>query len=306
MSHDESRDVETPEAKTDSERFLQDVGQIVARETGEIEAVIVEIAAQDREAGVEGAVALAQVQQSKAGSFYGDLLYTLANIRYPEDEARQMWDELLSHKWNMSERVGRNIGIRVAALDYFTNVLNRMDNVRIIDHAEYIETAALAITDGLTSVFNHRYFQERLERDMQRAVEGQTPLSLCMFDVDSFKLYNDINGHMAGDVALREVARVLRESVKQDDLVARYGGEEFCLILYGVTKNEAVKIADRVRAGFEAVDFPNESVLPGGELTVSAGVAAFPADARDPSGLIRAADQALYRAKHAGRNRVCT
>ena len=111
---------------------------------------------------------------------------------------------------------------------------------------------------------------------------------------------------MAGDVALREVARILRRSVKRHDLVARYGGEEFCLILYDVCKQDALGVAERVREEIQKIEFPNEDLLPAGDFTISAGVAEYPTDAGSSNDLIESADRALYSAKSRGRNRICS
>jgi diguanylate cyclase (GGDEF)-like protein len=127
-----------------------------------------------------------------------------------------------------------------------------------------------------------------------------------MIDIDYFKQYNDLNGHIAGDVALREMAAILRRSVKREDVVARYGGEEFAVVLWNTDKSLGTVVAERLRREVQAVEFPNEQVLPAGDLTVSIGLAGFPSDSQDRAGLIARADQALYAAKRTGRNRVCT
>ena len=216
-----------------------------------------------------------------------------------------MWVNLLAHKTEMSDRLGRNVGIRVAALDYFKNIVGLLDEVRIVGGADFIETELLAVTDGLTGLFNHRYFQDRLDRGLVRSTETGQPLSLLMIDIDYFKQYNDLNGHIAGDVALREMASILRRSVKRDDVVARYGGEEFAVVMGATGKEAARGVAERLRTEVERTEFPNEQVLPGGQLTISLGLATFPEDAADRARLIERADSALYAAKRGGRNRVC-
>jgi diguanylate cyclase (GGDEF)-like protein len=276
----------------------------ILEERGEVAQSLIEIAARDLDRTDEDERVLARERERKVDTFYSDLLYTLANIRYPEDEARLVWVNLLTHKAEMSMLLGRNVGVRVAALDFFRNVLGSIGDVKIMASNEFLETAKLAITDGLTGTYNHRYFQDRLAREIEAAARERTRVSLLMIDIDHFKLYNDMNGHIAGDVALREVAAILKRSLKRDDVVARYGGEEFAVVLAGVDKANALEIAERVRSKVESLPIPNEKELPGGRLTVSVGVATYPEDATDRGELIEWADLSLYLAKTGGRNRA--
>ena len=163
--------------------------------------------------------------------------------------------------------------------------------------------AQLAVTDGLTGLYNHRHFHERLALEVERSQRSGLPLSLLMLDVDYFKQFNDTFGHPAGDEVLRQLARVLVDSRRVNDVVARYGGEEFALILVDTAKFTAAKAAERVRERVSSHDF-SEAAPRASRLGVSIGVATFPDDGGDAEALVRAADTALYAAKHAGRNRV--
>jgi len=162
----------------------------------------------------------------------------------------------------------------------------------------------LAITDGLTGLYNHRHFRERLTLELERSSRTGLPLSVLMIDVDSFKNYNDLHGHLAGDNALRGVARVLQHGRRANDVVGRYGGEEFAILLVDVASNAAKDVADRIVA--QVAEFPFEfgSTQPLGRLTISAGVATAPADGADAATILMAADRALFAAKAAGRNCV--
>jgi len=299
--------------KRDSERAVASAGppdhEIEAglREvTGEVSQEVIEIAGEDAERSEAAEAELRREKDRQPERFYSGLIFTLAGIRYTEAEAKLLWVNLLSHKWEMSQKMGRNVGIRVAALDFFSNVMGELARARIMDSSGYIQTARLAVTDGLTGLYNHRYLMERLRRDIERARESGERLSVLMIDIDHFKAYNDLNGHMAGDIALKEVAAVIRSSAKRQDVCARYGGEEFAVIAYGTDRELAARVAERLRAEVEARDFPNEEVLPGGNLTVSCGVATCPEDSTDSGGLVEYADRALYAAKNSGRNRVCS
>jgi diguanylate cyclase (GGDEF)-like protein len=163
--------------------------------------------------------------------------------------------------------------------------------------------AQLAVTDGLTGLYNHRHLHERLTLEVERSQRSGLPLSLLMLDVDTFKQFNDTFGHPAGDEVLRQLARVLTDTRRANDVVARYGGEEFAVILVDTAKFTAAKVAERVRERVAAHDF-SDAAQKAGKISVSIGVATFPDDGADAEGLVRAADTALYAAKRAGRNRV--
>lgn len=164
--------------------------------------------------------------------------------------------------------------------------------------------AQLAITDGLTGLYNHRYFHERLAKEVARSNRTGLPLSLLMIDVDHFKHYNDLHGHPAGDAVLRSVAKILSNGRRMNDAVARYGGEEFTVLLVDTPKADAAHLAEQIRLHVEQAEFAHGGSQPGGRLTISLGVASYPEDANGAEGLVVAADAALYRAKHSGRNRV--
>lgn len=166
-----------------------------------------------------------------------------------------------------------------------------------------------AITDRLTNLYNYGYFREQLDRFLEQAREEKSVVSMIMFDIDHFKNFNDVNGHDLANVALVGVASLCVENSRQKgdrlpDLVARYGGEEFMILLQGVDKLAAFQTADRIRQLVEQTRFEGGQNQPMGKVTISMGVACFPEDADYAEGLIKQADQALYRAKRSGRNNV--
>jgi diguanylate cyclase (GGDEF)-like protein len=165
----------------------------------------------------------------------------------------------------------------------------------------HAEIERMAITDGLTGLFNHRNFQEKLAAEFRRLERFSAPLSLLLIDIDFFKKINDSYGHPAGDEVLRGVARVIRETVRSVDIPARYGGEEFAALLPGTNHEGALKMAERLRESIEKTRFPFE----GKELrvTVSIGAATSPHDAVAKEELVEKTDKALYYAKRNGRNR---
>jgi diguanylate cyclase (GGDEF)-like protein len=127
-----------------------------------------------------------------------------------------------------------------------------------------------------------------------------------MMDIDYFKRYNDTHGHPAGDVVLKRVSDLIKETTRTSDILARYGGEEFVLVLPETPKNAALKLAEKIRQLIENEKFPNAETQPNGRVTISLGVATFPDDAQDIEALVQKADEQLYRAKSEGRNRVAS
>lgn len=164
--------------------------------------------------------------------------------------------------------------------------------------------AQLAVTDGLTGLYNHRHLHERLALEIERSARNGLPLSLLMIDVDHFKAYNDRHGHPAGDELLRQLARIMMDGRRANDFVARYGGEEFAIVLVDTSKLTAAQVAERLCERVSEYHFAFREDQPDGRVSVSLGVSSFPDDATGPEELVRMADDALYRAKRLGRNRV--
>jgi two-component system cell cycle response regulator len=170
--------------------------------------------------------------------------------------------------------------------------------------AEYHEEIyRLTIIDGLTQVHNQRYLVEFLDRELARSARHQRPLAVILFDIDWFKTINDELGHLGGDFTLRELAGCVKQTVRREDLFARYGGEEFALALVETSQEGAAEVAERIRESVEKHPFRFEDKP--FSLTISLGVAFTAGDASlTATGLLRQADDKLYQAKRAGRNRV--
>jgi|GEM_PF-1329089 len=180
------------------------------------------------------------------------------------------------------------------------DILNKQEDLEKAN----IELQVMAITDGLTKLYNHRYFQDCLEKAVTLAQQENKSVTLMILDIDHFKYYNDLFGHQAGDKLLEELAQLLIRELGPNDMVARYGGEEFTVILYDSGSENGVNVAEKVRAAVEAFPFPGRDQQPDGKITVSIGVASYPENARAKEELIRLADEALYKAKCCSRNKV--
>ena len=189
--------------------------------------------------------------------------------------------------------------VSIDGIEYLEGIVLDINQRKLMEQ----ELERLATHDPLTGLFNRRQLERQLNDEMARSERYQRPLSLLWLDVDHFKSINDRYGHLAGDQVLRELSRVLQSSVRSVDYVARYGGEELVIILPEVDESEAREMAERLRHKVEA----HRIAIPSGKLvkiTVSMGVATYPAHAGELSEVIRKADEAMYQAKRLGRNRV--
>ena len=182
------------------------------------------------------------------------------------------------------------------------SIIGHLSSVALENAILYKKTEELAIRDSLTGLYVHRYFQERFQEEIHRAMSTNSFLSFVMCDLDHFKEYNDKYGHPAGDVLLKGLSKELCRKIKAGDLAARYGGEEFALVLPRRSKQEAVELAESIRESIEKKEFSLRKKKT--RITISMGVVTFPMDAMMKQDLIRRADEALYRAKEKGRNRV--
>jgi len=201
-------------------------------------------------------------------------------------------------------------------LDKTIKLLKKDSNQRmktILHEFEKMQTQAF--TDSMTSLYNRRYFENRLSEEIHRSDRYGYPVSLIFLDVDDFKYYNDKNGHQKGDYVLEGIGKILKqfneseehhnEKLRRSDIVARYGGEEFVVILPYTDYKEALAVAERIRKKIKERVFEFEKEQPQGDLTISAGVASYPDMAKTEKELVAFSDKALYLAKKQGKNQVC-
>jgi diguanylate cyclase (GGDEF)-like protein len=170
----------------------------------------------------------------------------------------------------------------------------------------YEIAASQACTDPMTGLFNPRHLWRTFDRELERATRYGRLCSVMMIDIDYFKNYNDMHGHLQGDEVLKKTAEIFRQNIRNTDISVRYGGEEFLIVMPETGKDLAFVVGEKLRKAFQDFPFIHEETQPGGRLTISIGIATFPEDATDARALVDKADKALYRAKAEGRNRVKT
>jgi diguanylate cyclase (GGDEF)-like protein len=258
----------------------------------------------DSLSGDRAAGALSELARQHGDRVYAELLFLLCHLRFEPDQARDHWNAIDEHRRSMADRLGTEVDLRVALASYFVQVNRQLRNPKIIELQLFAETERSASRDSLTGLCNYRLFREHLDRELQKGRRVDSTLSLVMIDIDSFKNYNDLNGHEAGNQVLISIASLLRSSIRDVDIAARYGGEEFALVLPSTSKIGACRVAERALGEIESHGFRHRETQPGGKVTVSMGIATFPADASKTQELIEHADQALYVAKSRGKNQV--
>ena len=203
----------------------------------------------------------------------------------------------------------RQSGIRHLAVTENGEFIGLLSAMNFFEYYKDVEEhlSNLAVHDGLTGIYNRRYFDETLAREWKRTMREKAPLSLIMLDIDYFKKYNDTYGHQAGDECLRQVATTISGALRRPaDMAARYGGEEFVVVLPNLKLEDSAKFGETIRAKIEALKMEHKQSDANPFITVSLGIASIvPSSISSYEELVGAADKALYSAKNKGRNRVC-
>jgi diguanylate cyclase (GGDEF)-like protein len=241
---------------------------------------------------------LADLKKSRGLTFFSDLLYAVTHQYFAPEVAKELWAEVMRHKYELSKALGRNAGIAVATLDYFSNITDYMRSATLIGEAHMGEIVGLSLRDGLTGLFNHTYFYQQIDLEVRRSMRYGTHTSLVLIDIDNFKAVNDTYGHREGDKILAAMGGTLLHLARDSDICCRYGGEEFAIILPLTDIHKAGAIANRMRRRLV------ERLPEGRTVTVSIGVASCEKMTLTYQDLVEKADAALYHAKRSGKNRV--
>jgi diguanylate cyclase (GGDEF)-like protein len=241
---------------------------------------------------------LGNLKKSRGLRFFSDLLYSITHQYFAPEVAEDLWTEVLRHKYELSKALGRNVRITVAALDYLSNITDKMGSATLVDEAHIEEIVELSLRDGLTGLFNHTYFYQQIGLEVRRYVRYGALVSLVLIDIDDFKEVNDTFGHREGDRILAAMGRTLMRIARDSDICCRYGGDEFVVILPLTDVHEAGAIANRLNRELA-------ERLPGGRtVTVSIGVVSCGKKIGTYRDLVEKADAALYQVKRSGKNRV--
>ena len=250
--------------------------------------------------GAEGPAA----PPSGRDQYYSTRLKQLAHLDLAEPEAAELWQSVARHRRQLFRRLGRDVGQRVALLDYIVNVRPQLVEPQIIDRATLEVIEHRAVADALTGLYNRHYFDQSLTREAERSRRYGTITSLMLVDLDLFKEINDEHGHRVGDIVLQTVGALILEHIRAADVACRYGGDEFAVILPDTSQADAQAVAERVCVDIARRFATQPTTGLFLDVTASCGIGTPPPRTSSPERLLREADWALYEAKKAGGNRV--
>jgi diguanylate cyclase (GGDEF)-like protein len=228
---------------------------------------------------------------------FSHAIWNLVYLTYDSDEARSRFRDVVLHARQMREKLGRDIGLPLAAADYFANISREIRSPRLIDLDLFVRLHQAATKDPITGIGNRRAYREALATELARAERHGFEMVILLFDLDHFKRVNDEQGHAAGDRILQLAAEIIERSIRRSDLVARWGGEEFVVLMPQTDMTHGLEAAERIRRNIE-------EELRWAGVTTSGGIAVFPQHGADEHSLFAHADRTLYRAKAEGRNRI--
>jgi diguanylate cyclase (GGDEF)-like protein len=247
---------------------------------------------------------LDQIRTQSGIQVYAALLLILTGLGFEESEARRHWESILQHRRDLGQRLLRDVGVRVAVLDYFVNVNRQLTNPRIIDLSLADRQEAASPVDPHTGLWNARQFLSALQKETRRAKRYGLDLCVLYLDLDNFREVNDRHGDLVADILLREVAILLKNKIRDIDMAARLAGEEFGLILPETDRMGAYLVAERIRREMERHflrrDIDGRPIA----MTVTIGLAQYPEDAALADHLVRRAEEAMHQAKARGANTV--
>lgn len=232
-----------------------------------------------------------------------EAIFNFFRLNLEPREVEYHWQRLLLHQSRFPAPVGQKVDLRTAAFDYFLNETKLLAEPLVMERETLRQTELMAHFDQLTGLHNYAYFESEIKTEVARAKRYDTSLCLVLADLDGFKEVNDTMGHRAGNEVLREVGHILQKRLRSSDLIARFGGDEFAVLLHRTDPPDAERVAGSLCKSI-GEQFNREGRPPIPRVTASFGMSALPTQANSEEELFELADQALYRAKRAGGNRV--
>lgn len=237
-----------------------------------------------------------RVKNKLEKDFYPKVIWTVTQKTYNPLEAKRLWERIVKHKEELNSKLGRDVGISVATLDYMSNILNDLSEPKVLETSDVERMAETALTDELTGLYLRGVFDVLLDKYVGEFNRYERPVSLIIADIDDFKKVNDRYGHQRGDEVLRLIGAIFNSNARDTDIAVRYGGEELAIILPETEMNSAYELAERMRI-LVYEEFKKDL-----SITLSLGVANCPRHASSVDELVKAADDALYLAKAQGKN----
>ncbi|NIP99781.1 MAG: diguanylate cyclase [Nitrospinaceae bacterium] len=246
---------------------------------------------------------LEQIAASEGDLIFPVLLNVFTQLDFSREEAKEIWEGIIRHRKEMSDSVKRQVNLLTAICDYFLTVKKSFNYPKVVELKVFEDANHYSKCDSLTGLYNRAYFEEALSGEISRSRRYETEFSVLFLDLDDFKRVNDTMGHLAGDYVLKKVASLINSEKREEDVVVRYGGEELVIVLPETNKINSIIKAERIRKKIQEMPLRfNDKDF---KITVSGGIATFPQDAADAQNLVACADQALYRAKSEGKNKIC-
>jgi diguanylate cyclase (GGDEF)-like protein len=230
------------------------------------------------------------------------IFQVLTSLELPIEKAAEYWRKVLKHRESMIIALNRNVDLIPALCDFLSTSPDNFERPKIVEESDFARVIEGTTHDGLTALFNRPYFDQIFDQHISLAKRYNTDLSILFLDVDDFKDINDTFGHHVGDETLQKIAQVIEQEKRDSDIASRYGGEEFVLLMPHSENIHAYVLAERIRKRIEQMEMDAGSETY--KVTISGGLASFPANARDSDDLLRKADSALYLAKGAGKNTI--
>ena len=230
------------------------------------------------------------------------IFQVLTSLELPIEKAAEYWRKVIRHRQEMITALRRDVGLVPALCDFLSSSPDHFLKPMIVEESDFARVIEGTTHDSLTALFNRPYFDQIFEQNLSLARRYNTDLSVLFLDVDDFKDVNDTHGHQVGDTTLQNIARIIQQEKRDSDVAARYGGEEFVLLMPHTENIHAFVLAERIRIRIEQMESDANGTPY--KVTISGGLASFPANARNAQELLKKADSALYLAKGAGKNTI--